>query len=115
MHQHTLSVVLALLSEQPLQYSACCMIFTLYYYSEKAVFDNKKAIRGGVPIIFRQFICSFSSTICSHYNIGIQLSLVAGSLDLNMDLVEFANGSYYRSQQRLDMRDDYNRVQSLLL
>ena len=67
--------------------------------SEKAVFDNKKAIRGGVPIVFRQSV--MSPFIASNIDVLLlQLSLVVGSLDLNTDLLGLANGNYSRNQLR---------------
>ena len=81
--------------------------------SEKAVFDNKKAIRGGVPIVFRQsIVCAL---IACDVDVLLQLSLVAGSLDLNTDSLGLANGSYSRSQLRSLMISSYNNQFSFLL
>ena len=30
------------------------MILLIYIFSKQAVFDNKKAIRGGIPLVFRK-------------------------------------------------------------
>lgn len=35
----------------------------MLFVSKKAVFDNKKAIRGGIPLVFRKFIQLFTSLI----------------------------------------------------
>lgn len=29
--------------------------YSSYYFSKKSVFDGKKAIRGGIPVVFRKF------------------------------------------------------------
>ena len=29
-------------------------LFNFVYNSKKAVFDNKKAVRGGIPVVFRK-------------------------------------------------------------
>lgn len=34
------------------------MVSLLMLWSEKAVFDNRKAIRGGIPIVFRKSLIS---------------------------------------------------------
>lgn len=35
------------------------LIFLYYVFSKQAVFDGKKAIRGGIPFVFRKLFAHF--------------------------------------------------------
>ena len=38
----------------------------MFLFSSKAVFDNKKAIRGGIPVVFRKYLFYWYIDIQKH-------------------------------------------------